>query len=193
MSGIRDRSDSSKVFKTTGVCTLQNLLVRPLAIGGEHRPFGMLVTWLAAIVMSFAQAPSMAKDFGTSGFGTGETASSQPCPIGPCCNAQVIPAPAGRSRRWDDLFIHLFIHPECVRIANGLANGPYSGSGISQKSLADFEGMPYFANKSVVGGRRIFPRQMDPKSSLGGIRTALVRRSWVQLGARYSPNLRQLS
>ncbi len=186
MSGRRYLSNSSNVFLMTRGCTLQHLLVRPLAIGGEHRPFGMLVACLVAIVMLVALAQSMAIDLGTSGFGTVDTVCSQPCPIGSCCNAQAIPAAVRRSRRRDDGSLR----PDSVRNSEAVVVEPCYGFGILQKSLADFEGMTYSADKRVVGVCWIFPRQLDPKSSIGGIRTAAVRRSSVQLGARYIPNLR---
>ena len=186
MSGRRYLSDSSNIFKMTGGCTLQHLLVRPLSIGGEQGPVGLLAPGLAVFAVLIGRAQTMVINLCTWGFGMVETHCPQPCPIGSCCNAQAIPAAVRRSRRRDDGSLR----PDSVRNSEAVVVEPCYGFGILQKSLADFEGMTYSADKRVVGVCWIFPRQLDPKSSIGGIRTAAVRRSSVQLGARYIPNLR---
>ena len=186
MSGRRYLSNSSNVFCMIRGCTLQHLLVRPLAIGGEHGPVGLLAPGLAIFAVLIGRAQTMVIDLCTSRFETVETHCPWPCQIGQGCSVQAIPVAGERIWRWDDGSIR----PDSVRNSEAVVVEPCYGFGILQKLLADVEGMTYFADKRVVGVCRIFPRQMDPKSSIGGIRTAAVRRSSVQLGARYIPNLR---
>ena len=186
MSGRRYLSDSSNVCYMTGGCTLQHLLVRPLSFGVQQGRVGLLAPGLAIFAVLIGRAQTMVIDLCTSRFETVETHCPWPCQIGQGYSVQAIPVAGERIWRWDDGSLR----PEPVRIAEAVVVETCYGFGISQKSLADFEGMTYSADKRVVGSCRIFPRQMDPKSSIGGIRTAAVRRSSVQLGARYTPNLR---
>ena len=165
---------------------LQHLLVRPLSFGVEQGPVGLLAPGLGIFAVLIGRAQTIAIDLFTWGFGTVETHCPRPCQIGQGCSVQAISVVGERIWRWDDGSLR----PEPVRIAEAVVVEPCYGFGISQKSLADFEGMTYSADKRVVGNGRIFPRQMDPKSSIRGIRTAAVRRSSVQLGARCGPNLR---
>lgn len=165
---------------------LQHLLVRPLSFGVEQGPFGLLAPGLGIFAVLIGRAQTMVIDLCTSRFETVETHCPCPCQIGQGCSVQAIPVAGERIWRWDDGSLR----PEPVRIAEAVVVEPCYGFGISQKSLADFEGMTYSADKRVVGNGRIFPRQMDPKSSIRGIRKAAVRRSSVQLGARSGPNLR---
>ena len=173
MSGRRDRSDSSNVETMNGGWSLQHLPVRPLSFGVEQRPFGLLVLWLAI-------------DLSTSGFGMVATPYPRSCQTCQCDNAQAISAAGARIQRWDDGSTQL----ECARIAEVLDAGPCFGFGMPQKSLADFEGMPYSDDESRTEVDRFFLRQMEYKFCLGMTRAASGRCSSAPSGARCGPNLR---